>query len=225
MKRVAAYAAVLFIAAMGLLSNPAVSHVLVDSLQVYPALDMAEIAALSSGPPAAIVIISAGRRTYAPEFGGATVDALSLERIRYGAALARQTHLPVLVSGGAAAPEESSIATLMGDTLKRDYGVTPKWLETRASNTAENAIFSAQVLNGSGIKRVVLVTHAWHMKRARAAFAANGLTVVTAPTAFYRETNPSSWGDLMPSMQALRMSGYAIQEIAGIAWYALHYGY
>ena len=221
----------LFIALVGLsvglalLSNPAVSQVLMDSLQVYPALGDRDIAELSSGPSSAIVVLSAGRRVFAPEYGGETVDELSLERIRYGAALARKTGLPLLVTGGAALASEPPVAQLMAETFTRDYGIEPKWVETRAANTAENAIFSAEMLKRAGVSRVLLVTHAWHMKRARAAFAANGLSVVPAPTAFYGGAVRNSWEDLLPNMRSLRMSGYAVHEIVGRGWYALHYGY
>ena len=46
----------------------------------------------------AIVVLGAGRRKHAPEFGGDTVNRLALERLRYAARLARETGLPVLVA-------------------------------------------------------------------------------------------------------------------------------
>jgi uncharacterized SAM-binding protein YcdF (DUF218 family) len=208
------------------LSVPAVSDALINSLQVFPALSPAEIQTAASGPPAAIVILSAGRRIYAPEFGGQTADEITLERVRYGAKLARETHLPVLVSGGAPQGEALPLAELMADLLRTDYGIDAKWQESRSVNTAENAIYSAQILKGAGIGRVLLVTHAWHMKRAYAAFVANGVSVVAAPTAFYGRPAERSWSDYVePNMRALRNSGYAIHEIIGGYWYAIRYGY
>src|SRR6185369_731300 len=58
----------------------------------------------------AIVILGGGRRSDSPEFGGDTVSHYTLERVRYGAQLARQTGLPVLVSGGSVFGEEVSEA-------------------------------------------------------------------------------------------------------------------
>jgi len=209
-----------------ILSLPAVSDGLIDSLQVFPALNPAAIRDVSSGPPTAIVILSAGRRTYAPEFGGQTADEITLERVRYGAKLARETHLPVLVSGGAPGAEKVPLAQLMADLLQTDYGIDAKWQESQSVNTAENAIYSAAILKGAGINRAVLVTHAWHMKRAYAAFVANGISVIPAPTAFYgRPAEPSLASDFEPNMRAFRDSGYAIHEIIGGYWYAIRYGY
>jgi len=208
------------------LSLPVVSAALIDSLQVFPALRPAEIRALNSGPPAAIVILSAGRRIYAPEFGGETADEITLERVRYGAKLARETHLPVLVSGGAPQAETVPLAKLMADLLRTDYGIDAKWQESRSVNTAENAIFSAEILKRAGIGRAVLVTHAWHMKRAYAAFVANGMSVVAAPTAFYgRPARRTLSYYIAPNMRAFRDAGYALHEIVGGYWYAIRYGY
>ena len=209
-----------------ILSLPAVSDALIDSLQVFPALTPAQVGAAGSGAPAAIVILSAGRRAYAPEFGGETADELTLERLRYGARLARDTQLPVLVTGGVTTGAIVPMAVLMTNVLFRDYGIDPKWQEARSTNTAENAIYSAEILKKAGIDRVILVTHAWHMKRAYAAFVANGLTVVAAPTAFYgRPVTRSLPFNVEPNMRAFRNAGYALHEIAGFYWYKLRYGY
>lgn len=209
-----------------LMSLSGVSDALIDSLQAFPALTMTEIQAAASGPPAAIVILSAGRRVYAPEFGGETADEITLERVRYGARLARETGLPVLVSGGSTRGEAVSLAALMAEVLRADYGIETKWQESRSTTTAENAIYSAEILKGAGINRIILVTHAWHMKRAYAAFAANGVSVIAAPTAFYGRPVGRSWSYyLEPNMRAFRNAGYAIHEIVGFYWYALRYGY
>lgn len=225
LKRIAAIGSACLVVGAYLLSVTPVSALLIDQMQVIPPLTAPELTAATSGAASAIVILSAGRRTYAPEFGGATVDSLSLERVRYGALLARMTGLPVLVSGGIARAGEPSLAQIMAGALEQDYGLTARWQEVKSETTAENAIYSAGMLKEAGIIRVVLVTHAWHMKRAQAAFAANGMTVIPAPTAFYRPPRENMLRQLLPSMAAFRMSGYAIHEIVGSLWYAARYGY
>lgn len=207
-----------------LLSLPAVTGVLVMPLQIYPMLGPDPLAGERAGAPGAIVILSAGRRLYAPEFGGQTVDAVSLERVRYGAYVARKTGLPVLVSGGAV-NGTIPLAQLLAETLERDYGIHPRWIENRSANTAENAIHSAALLKRDGISRVVLVTHAWHMRRAVAAFRANGVSVIPAPTAPYIVRYHSFWNEVTPNMNALHASSYALHELVGLLWYRLRYGY
>ncbi len=218
-------ALILGFAAVLAASMPATSGLIFRSLEIYPPIDSSRLSMLASEPATAIVILAAGRRNYAPEFappGHQTVDALTLERLRYGAYLARRTHIPVLVSGGLGPP---SLAELMAATLQTDYGITPKWREGESRNTAENAIFSSAILRRSGVRHVILVTHAWHMKRAVAAFAANGLDITPAPTAFYRPDVGGLWSAIIPGLGTLRMSGYAAHEIVGLVWYKLKYGY
>jgi uncharacterized SAM-binding protein YcdF (DUF218 family) len=130
-----------------------------------------------------------------------------------------------LVSGGLADEGDDSLAALMAVSLKRDFGIAAEWQEDRSRNTAENARYSAEILRRVGIDRVVLVTHAWHMRRARAAFAAQKIDVVPAPTGFYGRSRQLNLGSLLPSTRALRMSGFAIHEILGMVWYHYHYGY
>ena len=228
LKRLLLFVLLCIVGAVLALSLPVIARPLVRQLEVFPAIPPARLSALAAGMPAAIVVLSAGRR-YAPEFGSdfaaQSVDALSLERLRYAAYVSRQTGLPILVSGGAVNPAQIPIAVLMANMLGRDYGIKAKWLEGRSTNTAENAIFSSQMLKAQGIGRVILVTHAWHMERASAAFLANGMSVIAAPTAFYGSGRVNLPFDLFPSAAALRMSAYAIHEDLGIVWYRLRYGY
>lgn len=207
------------------LSTPAGAGALFSYLQMYPAIKPSRLPDLVSGTPAAIVILSAGRRTYAPEFtthGKGTVDGLSLERIRYGAFVARQTKIPVLVSGGL---DPLPLATLMAEALSQDYGISPRWVEAKSANTAQNAMFSSAMLKASGVRRVILVTHAWHMKRAVAAFLGNGMNVIPAPTAFYTPMPGDVLSAITPSLATFRMSGYGVHELVGGLWYKLKYGY
>jgi len=228
LKRAAVFAVFFSAGTALILSVPLVSNRLVNSLQIYPALTASGLAEAAGNPMTAIVVLGAGRRFYAPEFGGESVDEIGLERLRYGAQVARQTHLPILVSGGLGGlggTGGAPLAKLMADTLAQDYGIRANWQETASRNTAENAIYSSRLFRQAGIARVLLVTHAWHMKRARAAFVGNGMTVIPAPTGFYGRTREVSLARMVPSTRAFRMSGFAIHEILGSAWYAWKYGY
>ncbi|MCB1888534.1 MAG: YdcF family protein [Rhodocyclaceae bacterium] len=164
----------------------------------------------------AIVILAGGQRRYAPEFGGSTVNAYSLERVRYGARLARETGLPVMVSGGTAR-EETAEAIWMRDALVTDFGVTPRWIEAGSLDTSDNAEFSARLLRDDGIQVIALVTHAAHMPRAASAFRDAGLGVVEAPTAW--QGNPAGGPfdpkDLLPTPRAALSGWYAAHEWLG----------
>ncbi|MDX9884225.1 YdcF family protein [Thauera sp.] len=166
----------------------------------------------------AIVVLGAGRRTHAPEFGGETVNRLALERLRYAAQLARRTGLPLLVSGGAPRGDTPE-AMLMQRTLEQDYGLRARWVESASRDTRENAQFSAVHLQAAGVRRVLLVTHAMHMKRARDAFEAAEMEVVPAPTAWFGGGTDDTGSDQalirMPSQNTAYAGWFALHELLG----------
>ncbi len=148
------------------------------------------------------------------------LGSLSLERVRAGAALARATGLPVLVSGGVVGDEGPPVAALMAQSLREDFGLTARWVESGSRDTWENATASAAMLRPAGITNVYVVTHAWHMPRALLAFAAAGLTAIPAPLA--REAWPRLRADeFWPQTAAWQRSYYALHEWIGWGWYGL----
>ena len=151
------------------LSMPLVGHMLLASTEgappLYPPL---------ARQAQAIVVLGGGTDYSAPEYGGDTVGRYALERLRYAARLARQLKLPLLVSGGAPFGGTAE-ALLMKEVLENDFGVAVRWTESSSADTHDNALNSASILHKAGIRRVVLVTHASHMRRAQAEFAQAGL--------------------------------------------------
>lgn len=173
-------------------------------------------------PAQAIVVLSAGRIRHSPEYGGrATPDFITLERITYGAHVARATGLPLLVSGGLLADDDSETLALgMKRVFEDEFHLPVRWAETASRNTAQNATLSAQMLKRDGVASIILVTDAMHMRRARRAFERAGLAVTPAPT-FYVEAGAFNPRRLMPSIENLRRSHYALYEWIGLAWYRL----
>ncbi|WP_137176041.1 YdcF family protein [Massilia sp. HP4] len=169
----------------------------------------------------AIVVLSAGRLQEAPEYGDRDIpDYIALGRLRYAAHLHRRTGLPILVTGGEPRPGAASLADAMARALREDFGVPVRWIEKRARNTAENAAFSAALLRPDGVERVLLVTDAMHMERARTVFQRGGLQVTDAPTMFFGD-QARGIGAWLPSAEGMRRSWYASYELLGIAWYRL----
>ncbi|HNJ77575.1 MAG TPA: YdcF family protein [Azospira sp.] len=167
----------------------------------------------------AIVVLGAGRYQNAPEFGSDDVIGAGLDRLRYGALLAKQSRKPLLLSGGAPDGGAFSEAEAMQAALQRDFGLQARWVESTSANTAENARQSAAVLHPAGIRRIALVTHALHMPRAVAAFEAAGFSVQPAPTG-YIAAGPATALDFVPRAGAMHSSARALHEWIGQAWYA-----
>ncbi|MNT55386.1 hypothetical protein D3C72_1926190 [compost metagenome] len=111
----------------------------------------------------------------------------------------------------------------MADSLRDDFGVTVRWQEGRSRTTWENAQFSAEVLLPQGVKRVVLVTHAWHMPRAVWSFRKAGFEVVPAPVGFLGGDNGLPLGGWMPEFKAIWQNGQLMNEAVGQVGYSLFY--
>jgi uncharacterized SAM-binding protein YcdF (DUF218 family) len=222
-RRLGTAAIAVALAALWVLSTPAASTWAGLGLEVHPALAPDEPL-----PPAeAIVVLAAGRRSGGGAYDGDTVGPLTLERLRYAVRLHRRSGLPILATGGLSEEDAPPLGDLMARALAEDFGTPTRWVETEARNTAQNAIYSAEILRQEGIRRVFVVTHAWHMRRAVYAFEAAGLTPVPAPMANTPEGAYSadvSLHDLLPSPWALNDTCYALHEWLGLAWYRIRYG-
>ena len=167
-----------------------------------------------------IVILGGGVRPEAPEYGGDTLGRLTLERVRYGAYLARRTALPVLVTGGAPEPGVRAEADLMREALEREYGVTVRWSDARARNTRENAANAARMLQAENKRHIVLVMHGFDVRRATKQFEAAGLKVIPAPTQVPR-WDDVEMADWLPNPFALYTTHFALYEVLALVRDAL----
>jgi uncharacterized SAM-binding protein YcdF (DUF218 family) len=108
------------------------------------------------------------------------------ERFVAGVELARRFPEAKLVYTGGTAGllgnPDPGAPSRMVDAFWRDMGV-PKaqvLLEGKSRTTAENALFTKDLLQPQPGQQFVLVTSAWHMPRAMQTFAAAGWTGLTA---------------------------------------------
>lgn len=201
------------------LSLRPVSYYMVSSLERYPALPVP----VRLKNEQTIVVLGAGINDDSPEFGRSTESARGIQRLQYAAFLHEQTGLPVLVSGGFVDSKTVSEAAVMSQTLQNSFGVATVWQEQQSVNTAENAIYSAELLKGQGVSAIYLVTHARHMPRALMMFEAQGLGITPAPIQFAPEPEYSLPQTYLPRMDALSESHAALHEYLGLAWYRLRY--
>lgn len=196
------------------LSTSFVANYLVQSLEPEPRDPLAD----KTGQ--AIVVLGGGIYSHAPEYGGDTINAAALARARYAALLHRALKKPILTSGGAPEGNRASEARLMKEVLEREFQVPVAWIEEASRNTLESGRASYHILDVAGIRRVYLVTHAWHMTRARLAFEAAGFEVIPAPTSYATRFQTTGL-DFVPRAQALLGSSHFFHEAIGLGWYHL----
>jgi len=192
-----------------ILSLPVTGNALLQSLENLPPINEAQLKDTQ-----AIVILGGGKNNEAPEYGKQdTINRWTLQRLRYGAYLQQQTGKPILVTAGASfggRPE----ADAMAETLQRDFHAKDIWVEDQSKDTAENAAFSATILKEQGIKRIAVISQAWHLPRAIQSFEHQGLTVYPAPTDYTNEHNEPviRW---LPKASALDKSSLSLKEYLG----------
>ena len=132
------------------------------------------------------------------------------------ARLHRQTSLPVLASGG------DGEAAAIKNYLEKNLQTPVKWTEGNSLNTEQNARFSADILTKAHVRKIILVTHAMHMRRAQAMFADQGFEVFPAPTDFSGRPE-FRWRDLLPSSEGRKLAKSALHEVFGLAFYKLRF--
>lgn len=130
----------------------------------------------------AIVLLGSGIRDSKELYGKLAVEPLGLERMRYAAYLQKQTQLPLLITGSAASGTPESVT--MAKELSEFFNAPTKWLETKAKTTKENVLFTQHILNQEKINKIVLVTHQWHMPRAKLLFEQAGFEVLPASVGY-----------------------------------------
>src|SRR5271167_203486 len=86
---------ILGLGSLWLLSTPIVGDLVTGLAEHYPPLDWR----LAADAQAIVILGGGGQRAYAPEYAGPAAEPFLLERLSYGAFIARKTGLPVLVTG------------------------------------------------------------------------------------------------------------------------------
>ncbi len=232
-KRLAKLSLALAVSSLLLLSMPIVSEALFLWLE-SPFVKQASLAHQSKA--SAVIVLGGGRLRLAPEFDGK--DQLShhaLWRLRYGAYLARKRvdisgrQLPVVVSGGVVKPYELvSEAQMAADVLQQEFAIDYVIAEPASRDTWQNARNTATLLKANDFSTVLLVTHAYHMRRAQYAFVQAGVDVIPMATGFFSSRLQSKtepwygwWDDWLPRASYLHQSYIALHEYLGLLFYWL----
>jgi uncharacterized SAM-binding protein YcdF (DUF218 family) len=114
----------------------------------------------------------------------------------------------------------ASEAEIAARIAAREFNRPVKWTESASHDTRENASFTVALLRPTGIKRIVLVTHGWHMPRAMELFAQavqrgdSGITLTAAPMGLAANSDRPvlRW---LPSAEGAKRTRDALREWLG----------
>jgi uncharacterized SAM-binding protein YcdF (DUF218 family) len=169
----------------------------------------------------AIVVLAAGSTPAEDAELQASLKENTYLRCRHGLAIWRRNpRLPILLCGGRSDVVPTPTAAIMRRMLAEE-GVpdTLLWTEERSTSTYENALYGAQILRGKGIRRIVLVTEAYHMLRSERCFRKQGLEVIPAACNF--STVATEANGFLPGPGALLANEDTLHEILGLGWYLI----
>ena len=176
---------------------------------------------LPAAAPTADAIVVLGGATFPPVPPRLEIDVDDgFDRLLHGLRLWRAGKAPWLILSGGAMPELDGSPVTEAASLRSlalEYGVpdTALVLEERSRTTRENALYVAEILRARGLRRVLLVTSASHMRRALGVFQALGIDAVPAPTDYRAVPAPLNPGRLLPRLDALEYSTWALKEYVG----------
>lgn len=145
----------------------------------------------------------------------------SSSRLVTAAMLYRQLHVPVLLSGGPSYIVDGTRTSeaQIGARELISIGIPSHMIltESTSRNTQENALFSKPILIAHHLHHPILVTSAYHMRRAVMDFHHAGIAVTPYPTAYYasRPTQPYDF-TWLPSSQGVTNIAIALKEYVGL---------
>jgi uncharacterized SAM-binding protein YcdF (DUF218 family) len=199
-----------------LLSIGPVAQALIAPLEAYaPPLEKRAVTA------DAIVVLGSGVVDLSWAGLPGEPSGTGLARLVKGMILYRRYRLPLVLMGGNGDPSRD--VTADADAMAHvaaELGISPKHLirENRSRNTLEGARSLGGLIKG---RRIILVTSAYHMKRAAGMFRKEGFQVTPAPTAYMTEARSITPYSFLPHASSLIVSSAACSEHISLFWYGL----
>ena len=200
-------------------SMPITSHALLDYVSAsYPPRHV------DTFPAANAIVLLGGSFDLAPKDRIYPEMNAAGDRVWHAARLYHAGKAPlIIVSGGSAwSNPDVQVPSVAAQALLTAFGVPESAivLEERSRTTRENATHTAAVVTARGVRRLLLVTSAWHMPRAAAVFRRIGLDVIPAP-ADYALWATTRIINFLPSAKALQRSSSVFREYVGLLVYRL----
>ncbi len=90
-----------------------------------------------------------------------------------------------------------------------------------SKNTRQNAVESKRILQNKGLKRVLLITSAFHMFRSNGCFKQVGIKADLLPVDYKVSLTYFDFRDFLPSSNALNQNYLFFHELIGIVVYGL----
>lgn len=173
--------------------------------------------------PEADAIVVLGGGVLNPHAPRIEVEFDDGDRVHYASKLYKAGKAPLLVISGGNVFHQAGMLSNADYTLQviKGWGVAEEnvRVEGKSRNTYENAAETARLIKETS-PTILLVTSAFHMRRSKLLFEAQGFDVITASSDIQAtlQTAPLLI-DWLPDVYMLHMSTRAIHEYVGLAVY------
>ncbi len=178
----------------------------------------------AQGPPDGIVVLGGAISPGLSLARGAISLNDSAERITAAVELARRyPNARIIFSGGTASLFKGALEAPLAVKEWEALGVPHDRItaEEQSRNTIENAVFSRLIAQPKPGERWLLVTSAFHMPRAMAAFRAAGFPVEAYPVDWRTRGPIDAKAPFLSVTGGLRMTDFAVHEWVGLLAYRL----
>lgn len=167
----------------------------------------------------AIVVLGGGATPDTPNIGSkGHLSGTSISRLVTAVKIHNRTNLPVIVTGGKVFCDSGNEADIARRQLL-ELGIKPRDIivENQSRTTQENAIYTSRILKNMDVKKVILVTSAYHMKRSVFCFKKTGIGTIPFPTDYSMSIKAKLHFNLFaPSYGGLSTTGVALHEYLGL---------
>ena len=171
--------------------------------------------------PKADAIVVLGGATRGDTYWSSMADLnAAADRLTHAVSLYKAKKAPlVLLSGGSTTGSRSEAEQLRDYMVLMGLPDRALLMERQSLDTQQNARYSALILQGRDVRRILLVTSAYHMSRAVPLFERQGFEVIPAPTDYQRLVGIPAVPRWLPTADDLWRSTAAIKEYVGFLYY------
>jgi uncharacterized SAM-binding protein YcdF (DUF218 family) len=152
---------------------------------------------------------------------GEGADRLTEGLILYKKGLVKK----IILSGGSGSLVDDTRESVLAKAFLVDNCGVPDsvvLIDTASRNTYENAVESKKIMKAANLKTAVIITSAWHMRRALGCFEIEGIKVDIHPTDRLYDDPPFTPDDfIIPNTGNIRKWETLMHEIAGVIMYKI----
>jgi uncharacterized SAM-binding protein YcdF (DUF218 family) len=176
-------------------------------------------------PVGDVLVMLGGGATYGtPDVAGlGNLTGDGANRLLTTAMLYQKTKLPIVLTSGPMHGATSQSLIAKGQLVALGVPADAIITENNSLNTLQNAQFTKPILAKEGFTHPILITSAYHMRRAVLDFKHAGVQVTPYPCGYYTNSGePASYNRLFPSVASLSITELSLHEYLGIL--AAHLG-